>query len=109
MTKERLVGNLLNLPISDFKKPPGNEDCINGYDGSIRYRMTRHNFRLQKDGKFVEGFFLAVRGPILEKTKFIKDVKDKLGEPVFMYTGQEYPGVILITWDAKEVTKRLGN
>ena len=36
-------------------------------------------------------------------------MKDKLGEPVFMYTGQEYPGVILIAWNAKEVTKRLGN
>lgn len=109
MTKERLLGNLLNLPISDFKKLPEEENRINGYDGSVRYRMSRHHFHLQKNNNSIEGFFLAVKGPALERAKFIKDITDKLGDPLLMATDPAYPGVILITWDAKEVTKRLGN
>jgi len=109
MTKERLVNNLLDLPISDFKKLPEEENRINGYDGSVRYRMSRHHIRLQKDSNSIECFFLAVNGPILEGAKFIKDITDKLGDPLIMATDLEYPGVILITLDAKEVTKRLGN
>ncbi len=109
MTKERLVGNLLNLPISDFKELPEDENRINDHDGSVRYRMSRHHFQLQKDSNSIEGFFLAVKGPVLERAKFIKDIIDKLGDPLLIATYLKNPGVILITWDAKEVTKRLGN
>jgi len=109
MTKERLINNMLNIPISDFNKPPKDENCIKDHDGSVRYRMTRHQLQNRGNSKFVDGFFLSLAGPVLERAKFIKDMKDKLGEPVFMYTGQEYPGVILIAWNAKEVTKRLQN
>lgn len=109
MTKEILFGNLLNLPTSDFKKPLEDDNLIKGYDGSVYYRMTRHYFRLQKDSDSIEGFFLAVVGPVLQKAKFIKDMKDKLGEPLLMATDLEYPWVILFAWDVKKVTKILQN
>ncbi|MCJ7804206.1 hypothetical protein MUP35_00525 [Patescibacteria group bacterium] len=109
MTKERLISNLLNLPLSELGEIQKDEEIIEGNDGSIHYKMTRHIIKPKGINQTFDGFFLSVSGPFFEKFQFINNLSKDLGKPVLINTSLYNPEIALATWDAKEVTKRLQN
>ncbi len=108
MTKERLVNNILNIPISELGKEPNDKECFEGDHEFVHYIATKHTIKPPNTDQ-LDFFSVSVSGPILEKLKFIKDLSEKFGEPLSINSDEDVPGIIFAMWDAKEVTKRFGN